>query len=236
MYMDAVVRCDHKIHNEDVGQMDIGVILDFDGTIIDSETNLYNTINKNLADRGHKPLEIERYKESIGSESDELNAYILERVGEEGMRAIAEDHQRTCLDLECYPHILKLIGYCRDNGIPMAVATSSRRADIIPMLEHFGILDAFISVRGKEDVEHVKPDPELYRLAGKDLGLAPADIYAIEDTVNGSFAAVRAGMNAIVLTNEMTGDMDFDPVDYFAKDITYEEMIKILEHEPAVKE
>src|SRR5699024_927592 len=131
-----------------------------------------------------------------------------------GMRAIAEDHQRTCLDLECYPHILKLIGYCRDNGIPMAVATSSRRADIIPMLEHFGILDAFISVRGKEDVEHVKPDPELYRLAGKDLCLAPPDIYAIEVTVNGAFAAVRAGINNMVLTNEKTEYLDFDPLDY----------------------
>lgn len=216
--------------------MSIGVILDFDGTIIDSETNLYNAINRNLADRGHKPLEIERYKESIGSESDELDAYILERVGEEGVRAIAEDHLRTCLDLECYPHILELIGYCRNNGIPMAVATSSRRADITPMLEHFGIFDEFVSVRGKEDVEHVKPDPALYRLAGEDLGLPPANIYAIEDTVNGSLAAVRAGMNAIVVTNEMTGDMDFDMVDYCAKDIKFEEIIGILEGEPAVKE
>src|SRR5699024_6259507 len=160
----------------------IGEILDSDGTIIDSETSLYNTINKNLTDRGRTRQEKAKYNESIGSESDELNAYIVEREGEEGMGAIAKDHQRTRLGLECYPHILRLIGYCRDNGIPMAVATSSRRADIIPMLEHFGILDAFISVRGKEDVEHVKPDPELYRLAGKDLGLAPADIYAIEDT------------------------------------------------------
>ncbi|WP_017548342.1 HAD-IA family hydrolase [Salinicoccus carnicancri] len=216
--------------------MSIGVILDFDGTIIDSETNLYNAINRNLADRGHKPLEIERYKESIGSESDELDDYILERVGEEGVRAIAEDHLRTCLDLECYPHILKLMDYCRNNGIPMAVATSSRREDITPLLQHFGILDAFVSVRGKEDVEHVKPDPALYRLAGEDLGLPSANIYAIEDTVNGSLAAVRAGMNAIVLTNEMTGDMDFGMVDYFAKDIKSEEIIAILEGEPAVTE
>lgn len=215
--------------------MSIGVILDFDGTIIDSETNLYNAINKNLADRGHKPLEIEVYKATIGTESDELNSYILERIGDEGVQAIAEDHQRTCLDLECYPHILKLIEYCRENGIPMAVATSSRRADIIPMLEHFGIRNDFVSVRGKEDVEFVKPDPALYKLAGEDLGIDPEHIFAVEDTVNGSLAAVRAGVNAIVLTNEMTGDMDFGHVKYYAKDISYEEIIEILEKEQSIK-
>ncbi len=211
--------------------MSIGVILDFDGTIIDSETNLYNAINKNLTDRGHKPLDIERYKESIGTESDELDSYILERIGDAGVRAIAEDHQKTCLELECYPHILKLIKYCRENKIPMSVATSSRRESIIPMLEHFGIYDDFVSVRGKEDVEFVKPDPELYRLAGEDLGIDPSNIFAVEDTVNGSRAAIRAGMKTIVMTNEMTGDMDFGHVKYYAKDISYEDIIEILEKE-----
>ncbi|WP_411843892.1 HAD family hydrolase [Salinicoccus sp. HZC-1] len=209
--------------------MNIGVILDFDGTIIDSETNLYNAINKNLADRGHKPLEIEVYKASIGTESPELDGYILERIGEEGVRAIAEEHQRTCLELECYPHILKLIDYCRENKIPMAVATSSRREVITPMLENLGICDDFVSIRGREDVEFVKPDPALYRLAGADLNLEPSRIFAIEDTVNGSLAAVRAGMNAIVLTNDMTGDMDFGHVEYYAKDISYDEIIEILD-------
>lgn len=215
--------------------MNIGVILDFDGTIIDSETNLYNAINRNLTERGHKPLDLDVYKASIGTESDELNSYILERIGDEGVRAISEDHQRTCLDLECYPHIMKLVNYCRQNKIPMAVATSSRRADIIPMLEHFGIRDAFVSIRGKEDVESVKPDPALYRLAGEDLAIAPSAIFAVEDTVNGSLAAVRAGMNAIILTNEMTGDMDFGHVKYYAKDISYDEIIEILERESNVR-
>lgn len=215
--------------------MSIGVILDFDGTIIDSETNLYNAINKNLADRGHKPLEIEVYKASIGTESPELDTYIFERIGEEGVQAIADDHQRTCLDLECYPHVLKLINYCKDNKIPMAVATSSRREAIVPMLQNFGLYDDFVSVRGKEDVEVVKPDPALYTLAGEDLGVDPSNIFAIEDTVNGSVAAIRAGMNAIVLTNEMTGDMDFGRVKYYAKDISYDDIIEILEKEQSIK-
>lgn len=211
--------------------MTIGVILDFDGTIIDSETNLYNAINKNLAERGHKPLEIEVYKASIGTQSPELDDYIFERIGEKGVAAIAEEHQKTCLELECYPHILKLINYCKTHEIPMAVATSSSREDITPMLKHFGIYDDFVSVRGKEDVGFVKPDPALYRLTGEDLGINPANIFAIEDTVNGSLAAVRAGMNTIVLTNEMTGDMDFGHVKYHAKDISYEEITEILDKE-----
>lgn len=209
--------------------MNAGVILDFDGTIIDSESNLFSTINKHLSEGGHDLMDIEFYKTSIGTESQELDNYIIERLGPKGYQVINEDHKKTCKDLKCNDSILELINYCVAQGVPMSVATSSVAADIIPMLKNLGIYDYFVSVRGKEHADRIKPDPKLYQLAIEDLGLSPSQIFAVEDTVNGAIAAEHSGVNVIVLTNEMTEDLDFSGVNYHSKDINFDEIIKVLE-------
>jgi beta-phosphoglucomutase-like phosphatase (HAD superfamily) len=215
--------------------MSIGIIFDFDGTIIDSEANLYRVINRNLEAEGHGAIEISYYKSSIGTDSKELDEYILSRIGKEGLESVMEEHLRTCLDLECNDHITKLITFCEQESIPMAVATSSYRKHIEPMLKNLGLYDKFVAIRGREDVEQVKPDPALYQLATEDLNIAPENIFAIEDTVNGALAAEGAGLNIIVLTSEITNDMDFNNINYYAKDIPYEEIVEILKKEQKVK-
>lgn len=117
----------------------------------------------------------------------------------------------------------------------MAVATSSYREHIEPMLKNLGLYDKFVAIRGREDVEQVKPAPALYQLATEDLNIAPENIFAIEDTVNGALAAEGAGLNIIVLTSEITNDMDFNNINYYAKDIPYEEIVEILKKEQKVK-
>lgn len=208
--------------------MSLGIIFDFDGTIIDSEANLYRVINKNLQAEGQEAIDLSYYKSSIGTDSEELDYYIKSRIGDRGLKVIMEEHLRTCLDLECNDHITKLINFCEKQGIPMAVATSSYRQHVVPMLKNLGLYEKFYTVRGREDVKQVKPDPALYQLASKDLGLDPEDIYTIEDTINGALASEAAGLNTIVLTNEITSDMDFSSINYYAKDITYKEIIEIL--------
>src|SRR5699024_5817716 len=115
--------------------MKAGIILDFDGTIIDSELNLFNTINKHLISAGHDLMDMEFYKNSIGTESQEVDDYIIERLGSGATAFINEDHKKTCKNLECNDHIIKLINYCAKQGILMSVATSSIASDIIPVLK-----------------------------------------------------------------------------------------------------
>ena len=54
-----------------------------------------------------------------------------------------------------------------------------------------------------------KPDPQVYRLALKDLGVRPEHAVAVEDSVDGLRAATAAGLATVVVTTERTCTDDF---------------------------
>jgi beta-phosphoglucomutase-like phosphatase (HAD superfamily) len=46
------------------------------------------------------------------------------------------------------------------------------------------------------------------------MGVLPQEAIAFEDSANGAWAAKRAGMFCVAVPNPMTGDLNFDHVDY----------------------
>ena len=58
-----------------------------------------------------------------------------------------------------------------------------------------------------------KPDPVLYRLALRDLGVASNEAIAIEDSPNGVLAAKRAGIFCVAVPNEITGQLAIEAAD-----------------------
>src|SRR5699024_11185963 len=82
-------------------------------------------------------------------------------------------------------------------------------------------LDTYIDVVvGREDVEEIKPSPELYLTAVQRLNYNPVNCLAIEDSVNGATAAVNAGIDVIVNTNDMTEIQDFSNIAYVCTDLS----------------
>ena len=78
---------------------------------------------------------------------------------------------------------------------------------------------------GREDVAEVKPNPELYLTAVQRLNYNPVNCLAIEDSVNGATAAVTAGLDVVVNTNDMTVAQDFSSVPFIGKNVTAREII-----------
>jgi beta-phosphoglucomutase len=80
-------------------------------------------------------------------------------------------------------------------GYRLGVVTSSRRADIEPILQHAGILQLFdVAVYG-DDVDRHKPDPMPYTLAVAKLGAQSALV--VEDSATGVASATAAGLDVI---------------------------------------
>lgn len=99
------------------------------------------------------------------------------------------------------PGVLALFDACRDQGIPMAITTTTTRASVAALLgRHLGPawVDRFATLVCAEDVERKKPDPAVFLIAVDRLGLAPARALAIEDSPNGVKAARAAGCPVIV--------------------------------------
>ena len=91
------------------------------------------------------------------------------------------------------------MNYLKQRHIPMAIATSSYREDILPTFKKLGLDDYIDVIVGREDVENVKPDPEPYLTAVQQLNYNPTVCLAIEDSVNGATAAMMAGLDVVVI-------------------------------------
>lgn len=89
----------------------------------------------------------------------------------------------------------------RAMGFRVAVASSADRVKVLANLACIGVEESFFDavVTGSEAARK-KPDPELFLLAAKKLGLAPARCLVTEDAVSGIQAAKAAGMASIAVT------------------------------------
>ncbi|PHK50285.1 HAD family hydrolase [Staphylococcus edaphicus] len=203
------------------------VVFDFDGTIVDTEKHLFEVINKHLEQHNLKQISLDFYRQSIGGAATALHNYLEEVLGISKKNKIYEEHNQTSVNLPIIKSIHILMDYCKQRHIPMAIATSSYREDIQPTFTNLG-LGAYIDIIvGREDVAAIKPNPDPYLTAVQKLNYNPTNCLAIEDSVNGATAAVTAGLDVIVNTNEMTELQDFSDVAYFGKDLSAEEIIKL---------
>jgi len=83
---------------------------------------------------------------------------------------------------------------------PMAVATSSTREDLAPLMEREDLWPKFKTILTRDCVAKPKPDPEIYLRAAEALEVAPAMCWVFEDSVQGVRAARGAGMKVIGIT------------------------------------
>lgn len=94
---------------------------------------------------------------------------------------------------------VELIQELHLKGIPLAVASSSRREWIERILQSLGVYDTFEVVVSGYEVPHHKPAPDIFLKAAELLKVAPSDCIVIEDGLKGVFAAQKAEMKVIGL-------------------------------------
>lgn len=81
----------------------------------------------------------------------------------------------------------------------LAVASSSSSKNIQKILQNFRIRSKFDVIVGGEDVKRGKPNPEIFLLTAKKLGVEVENCLVIEDSSVGFEAAKKAGMECIIL-------------------------------------
>ncbi len=97
----------------------------------------------------------------------------------------------------------------RWRGGPLALATSSARAEATLILGRIGFEDWFDPVITCDDVTRAKPAPDCYALAIRRLGVPAAQCVAVEDSLHGIQAAREAGAGVVgVATSELPERID----------------------------
>lgn len=121
-----------------------------------------------------------------------------------------------------------------NQGVPLALTTSSGRTGTSHILKKAGLLNTFDVIVTSEDYTNRKPSPESYLTTAKKLHYNPVNCVAIEDSRVGVEAAKNAGMKCIALPNEYTKHQDFSKADlvvYSADNINIE-LLNNLSCEP----
>jgi beta-phosphoglucomutase len=95
------------------------------------------------------------------------------------------------------PGVLPLLAELRTRGIKLGIGSSSRNAAAI--LRAIGLEDAFDVVVDGTHISRSKPDPEVFALAGKRLGVAAENCLVVEDAEAGVDAGLAAGMKVLAV-------------------------------------
>ncbi|MDO6817715.1 beta-phosphoglucomutase [Zobellia sp. 1_MG-2023] len=96
---------------------------------------------------------------------------------------------------EVLPDVPKVLNFLKERDIPIALGSASKNAR--PILEKVNLLSYFDAIVDGNDVTKAKPDPEVFLIAARKLGVAPEECLVFEDAVAGIQAANNANMVSI---------------------------------------
>lgn len=175
-----------------------GVILDLDGTLLDSMPLWHEIDLQFLTENGITPPE--NISDIVGKMSiTEWAKYFIREFGmphtpEQVIRRIeemAETAYRETIPLK--PHVTAFLDALDAAGIPYGVATATYRNSAWAALRRLGLADRMQFVLTGEDVSEGKTSPEIYLLAAEKLHAAPERILVVEDALHCVKTASSAG-------------------------------------------
>jgi HAD superfamily hydrolase (TIGR01509 family) len=175
------------------------VLLDMDGTLLDTESSYVSALTAVLDAFGY-PDATATCHALIGIPGAECEALLRARYGEnfpftdviEAFAVRSDEIFRTGLRLK--PGTIELLDALREAGCPFAIVTSTSRPTAERHLTFGGIRARFDTLVTCDDVARGKPNPDIYLLAAAKLGVRPQACVAIEDSNPGIAAAFAAEM------------------------------------------
>jgi len=190
------------------------VIFDFDGTIIDTESAVFETYRGLLMDEYLYDLSLETFSSIVGTTDGALFDLIDKTLENPINRKLFTEKAHLQLtkvkdQLVLREGFLDILKNIKEKGLQLALASSSKREWIVGFLEQHKLTEYFPIIFTAEDVDEVKPNPALYIKSLEALGLDQDEVIAVEDSANGSLAAIRAGINCLVIPNEVTQALEF---------------------------
>jgi HAD superfamily hydrolase (TIGR01509 family) len=193
------------------------LVLDFDGTVLDTETALYRAWSELWAEHGEE-LDLAHWQAVIGTDSDDDPWEALEERVARPLDATLRDRRRRRRDellhaLDPRPGVLDWLAEAEQLGVPVGVASSSPAEWVDGHLCRLGLRGRFGHLACVDGVLPAKPDPTSYRTACQGLGAEPALSVAVEDSPHGVAAAVDAGLFTVAVPHALTEALDFARAD-----------------------
>jgi beta-phosphoglucomutase len=182
-------------------------LFDLNGTMIDDmgyHTKAWFSILNNDLSAG---LSWEEVKSHMYGKNEELLVRVFgpDHFSKEEMKALSVEkekryQQEYIAHLKLIPGLDKILKDAADAGIQMAIGSAAITFNIDFVVNNLNIRNYFNAIVSADDVAFSKPDPETFTKAATLLDVDPKDCLVFEDAPKGVEAALRAGMDVLVIT------------------------------------
>jgi HAD superfamily hydrolase (TIGR01509 family) len=210
------------------------VIFDLDGVLIDSEPLHALADNQLLIESGIITPD-NYFDRFVGITNWDMwteikREYSIELSIEELMELQMPMKLKLLKEMDFIPvrGVTGLLEELKRREVPMAIASSSPRLFIESVIQKIGINEYFKVWISGEEVEHGKPEPDIFLKAAELLNVSPNACVVIEDSASGTVAAKRAGMKCIGYRNLNSGNQDLSQADYIIDEIKSAEILSVL--------
>lgn len=179
------------------------VLFDLDGTLVDTVATRIEAWLEALAE-ADLPASHDQLAPLIGLDGRRLAREVAALAGQPIDEARSEEidwrsgeiYARLNHSPRPLPGVRRLVEAIEKRGIPWAIATSSRKAQVAASVGALGLPDEPTIVDASH-VKHAKPEPDLLLLAAGEVGVDPARCWYVGDATWDMVSAVAAGMIAI---------------------------------------
>jgi HAD superfamily hydrolase (TIGR01509 family) len=213
-----------------------GLLFDFDGLLIDTETPSRLAYEELYREHGHE-LPLDKWATLVGTIGAEFDpdAHLEQLVGRSldrakmSQRLRAREHELCDLE-DLRPGIEDYLAEAERRGLATAIVSSSTTEWIGRHLARLGRANGWGAIVAADgDTERAKPRPALYLDALGVLGLEPHEAIAFEDSLNGVRAAKAAGIFCVAVPNPITQTFALDEADLILESLADVPLAELLE-------
>lgn len=212
-----------------------GLVFDFDGTIVDTETPEYESARVVWA---HYGLELDHgfWSAHVGASNFD---WLAQLAGEVGPRFDAHDADRRRFEAHRVlieatgpnPGVVELMSEAAARSIPVAIATNAPRSWPEHHLERMGIRHHIGPIVSIDDVPRGKPHPDPFATACQLIGADPHRCVAFEDSEIGVASASAAGLYVVAIPHHLSATHDVTPAHQIRESLaglTVDELIEAI--------
>ena len=183
------------------------IIFDFDGTIGDSQSLIVKTLQDTMRARKLEVKSDEACAKTIGLRLDEAFVSLFGMSAEEGLecaatyREIFLDNKKTMI-VQPFPHVIETLRELHRQGFILGMASSRNHCSLDGYVKQMQLENIFSSIVAGDDVEHVKPAPDMVFMAlGEMKGMKnPVTLAESGD--------VEDLLDEVLVVGDMTFDVD----------------------------
>lgn len=183
------------------------IIFDFDGTIGDSQSLIVKTLQDTMRAKKLEVKSDEACAKTIGLRLDEAFVSLFGMSAEEGMacaatyREIFLDNKKTMI-VQPFPHVIETLRELHRQGFILGMASSRNHCSLDGYVKQMQLENIFSSIVAGDDVEHVKPAPDMVFMA---LG----EMKGMKNPVTSAEAGdVENMLDEVLVVGDMTFDVD----------------------------